>query len=454
MRARSFIAVALVVAAARPAGAQQARTVTLAEAIRLSQQLQPGMIAAEQNVRLAEMQYRQTVAAFLPSLSTSLTTSRSGGSRASQFGVPTSVEAFYSSRIGLNANWDLFTGFRRGAQRRMAGATTDQREASLTLQQYGTILTTQQAYYVALADSELVLVAMSALRAADEQLKLTTERLRLGATTRSDSLRASVNYGTAELALINAQANLRFAQATLARQIQVDGLVTPVSDTSLFTRLAPLDTAALMREALEGAPSVRQADAAVNIARASKGVARSAWLPTMSLALSNTWLAGNGTTVIRDPNTGAIIDTVGPTNVPFGSGAAGYLSGWTVSLSVSYPIFNNLTRETNSVSADVSFQSAVAAQRDARLAVTTSLTQYFAALTSAQASIDVGNLNVAAATEDLRMQTERYRLGAATILDVLTSQSTLDQARVSLVQSRYNYLTARAQIEAVIGRSL
>lgn len=450
MRVRYLPIVALGLAA-RPALAQQARTVTLAEAIRLSVQNQPGMVSAEQNVRLAEMQYRQTVAAFLPSVSTSLTTSRSGGSRASQFGVPTNVESFYSSRLGITANWDLFTGFRRGAQRKMAGATTNQREASLTLQQYSTILTTQQAFFIALADSELVGVAASQLRAADEQLKLTTERLRLGATTRSDSLRASVNYGTAEVAMITAQSNLRFAQATLARQIQVDGLVTPVTDSTLFNRVAPLDTAALMKEALETAPSVRQAEAAVAIARASKAVSRSAWLPTMSLSLGNTWLAGNGTTVIRDPNTNAIVDTLGPTNFPFGGQ---YLSGWNLSLSVSYPLFNNLTRETNAVSSDVNFQSAVAAERDARLAISTTLTQYFAGLASAQARIDVGVLNVAAATEDLRMQTERYRLGAATILDVLTSQTTLDQARVSLVQARYDYLTARAQIEAVIGRSL
>ncbi|HEY2806101.1 MAG TPA: TolC family protein [Gemmatimonadales bacterium] len=452
MRSRLLlVALASLAVAVRPAAAQQTRTVTLADAIRLSVQLQPSMVGAEQNVRLAEMQYRQTEAAFLPSLSTSLTTSRSGGSRASQFGVPTNVEAFYSSRLGITANWDLFTGFRRGYQRRMAGATTDQREATLHGQQYATILATEQAFYLALADSELVGVAASQLRAADEQLKLTSERLRLGATTRSDSLRASVAYGTAEVALITAQSNLKFAQATLARAIQVDGFVTPVSDTMLFARVPNLDTAALMREALEGAPTVLQATANTAIARAGKGVSRAAWLPTVSLALGNTWLAGNGTTVIRDANTNAIIDTLGPTNVPFGGN---YLAGWNVSLSVSYPLFNNLTRETNSVSSDVTFQTAVAAERDARLAVSTTLTEYFAALQSAQARIDVGVVNVAAATEDLRMQTERYRLGAATILDVLTSQATLDQARVSLVQARYDYLTARAEIEAVLGRSL
>jgi outer membrane protein TolC len=52
------------------------------------------------------------------------------------------------------------------------------------------------------------------------------------------------------------------------------------------------------------------------------------------------------------------------------------------------------------------------------------------------------------------MQRERYRLGAVTIIEVLTSQGNLDQAQVDLVQARYDYLVARAQIEAVVGHSL
>jgi outer membrane protein TolC len=62
--------------------------------------------------------------------------------------------------------------------------------------------------------------------------------------------------------------------------------------------------------------------------------------------------------------------------------------------------------------------------------------------------------NVAAATEDLRVQNERYRVGAATILDLLTSQTALTTAEQNLVQARLDYLVARAQVEAVVGRTL
>ena len=49
---------------------------------------------------------------------------------------------------------------------------------------------------------------------------------------------------------------------------------------------------------------------------------------------------------------------------------------------------------------------------------------------------------------------ERYRLGMATIIDVLASQISLEQAEVDIVRSRLDYLVAKAQIEALIGREL
>ena len=83
-----------------------------------------------------------------------------------------------------------------------------------------------------------------------------------------------------------------------------------------------------------------------------------------------------------------------------------------------------------------------------------SLTARLAELESARIQIDITATSLQAATEDLRVNQERYRVGAATIVDVLSSQEALSQAEVDVVQARYNYVVAKAQIEALIGRSL
>jgi outer membrane protein TolC len=437
------------------AGAQELRRVTLAEALVLAAQTQPAMVAARQDIRVANAQERQTAATFLPSLTTNLNTSRSGGARATQFGSPATVTSFYNSRLSLSANWELFTGFRRGAQRTAARATSEQRDATLLRQEYAIALATKQAFFLALANRELVGVSETRLRRAQEQLNLVSERLRLGATTRSDSLRARVEYGNAQLQLVEAQSNLRTAQANLSRAVGVAGLVDAAPDTALEARIAALDTVAVRREALANAPSIREADATVAAAQAQTRVSRAAYMPSVSLAASNSWLAGiqggvqyTAFDTLRRPTDSIIVS---PTNTPFGGR---YVSGWTVSLGVSFPIFNNLTRETNAITSDAALRSAEARARDARLLLDANLTQAFAALEAAASRIDIARISLTAAEEDLRLQRERYRLGASTIFEVLTSQVAADQAQVDLVRARYDYLVARAQLEAYVGHSL
>jgi outer membrane protein len=80
--------------------------------------------------------------------------------------------------------------------------------------------------------------------------------------------------------------------------------------------------------------------------------------------------------------------------------------------------------------------------------------QYLGALRTAQQQIAIQVAAVAAAEEDIRVQQQRYELGASTQLDVLTSQSQLVQARLSLIQARFNYRVAKAQLEALVGRTL
>ena len=77
-----------------------------------------------------------------------------------------------------------------------------------------------------------------------------------------------------------------------------------------------------------------------------------------------------------------------------------------------------------------------------------------AAVRTAQARILLQQATIDAAKEDLRVQQQRYALGASTLLDVLTSQTTLDAARSALIQARQDVRIARAQLEALIGRDL
>jgi outer membrane protein len=124
------------------------------------------------------------------------------------------------------------------------------------------------------------------------------------------------------------------------------------------------------------------------------------------------------------------------------------------SVRMNFPIFNGLSREQQVVTAGIAEQNAEAQLRDARLNARQQMVQQYGNYKTAQARVEIQQASVLAGEEDLRVQQERYNLGAGTLLDLITSQSTLITARQALIQARLDARTAKAQIEALVGRDL
>jgi outer membrane protein len=161
--------------------------------------------------------------------------------------------------------------------------------------------------------------------------------------------------------------------------------------------------------------------------------AKSQYYPTLSTSLN---YSGSGTAAVYGFN-----------NNPYP-----YTRG--INFNVSYPIFNRFQRENAVAAAQISRENAEAQVRDARLFAQQSIITALASLRNAEETMRVQQINVRASEEDLRVVQQRYNLGAGTLLDVLTSQSALVNARQQLIQARLNYRNARAQIEAAIGREI
>jgi outer membrane protein len=252
-----------------------------------------------------------------------------------------------------------------------------------------------------------------------------------GVATRSDSLRGIVLVNNAQLALLTAQSSLSTANAELTRLV---GSQTPITadTTSLHETMGALPDSAVLVSLAEDGPAVRQARANLAAAKQLRSASKTSYLPTLNANYSR---SGSG---------------VGN----FGLGADPYTYNGRLTFSASYPIFNGWQREEAVVRADVAEDIANSQLRDAQLAATSSLASYIGALRGAAERVEVQQATVAAADEDLRVQQQRYNIGASTLLDVLTSQTTLAQARLALISARYDYRIARAQIEALIGRDL
>ena len=409
-------------------------SVTLTEALRLADRVQPDVVRAESGVRTAGAQRRSAWGAYLPTLSASSSASSffsEGTSRIDPVtGQLTSGNSSNRSlSTSLSANVDLFTGFRRGAEMRAARANEEAANASLIDAHFQQALNTTNQFLDALAAAQLVQVREASVRRAEEQLKTSIAKLRAGSATRSDSLRSLVTLGNTRLDLITTQAQLAGAEANLARLIGRTGRVKAQDDSAFYATVAPIDTQAVRVEAESKSPRVRSAVANASAARAGVRSARSAYWPSLNLSANTSW---NGSQ--RDDYT--------------------LLNQRQLSLSLRWNLFNGFDRELTIAQREADQDVAEADASDAQRAVEAELITRLAELEAARQRIDITKVSVAAATEDLRVQQERYRLGASTIVDLLTSQEALNQAEVDVVNARFDYLRAKAQLEALIGRRL
>ena len=419
--------------AAFPLRAQD-RVVTLADAIKLAERTQPSMVQAQGDVRTAAAQRRNAWGTFLPSLSASSSASEffsEGTSRVDPITgqLTTGNSTNRSVSTSLSASVDLFTGFRRGAELQAAKAGQVQADASLVDTRFQQALATTNVFFDALSAAQLVGVREASVRRAEEQLKVAVSKLHAGSATRSDSLRSLVTLGTARLNLIEARTDLATAEANLARQIGDVGRIRAADDSSFHRVLTTIDTVGLRTEAESRSPRIQTAVATASVARANVRASRSAYWPSLTLGANTGWNASRN----NDYD---------------------FLNQRGVSLQLSWQLFNRFDRELAIAQREASFDVAQATAEDERRAVQAELTARLAELDAAHSKIDITVTSVAAATEDLRVQQERYRLGASTIVDVLTSQEALNQAEVDVVNARFDYLRAKAQLDALIGRTL
>ena len=409
-----------------------ARPISLDEAVRLAQRNAPQAVQARGQLRTSRAGVRSSYSAFLPNVNLSMGSAWQQGQRIGPQGNLidfTGPPKSYSD--GVTLSMELFDGGRRFFDLRSARAEVGAADANDVLQQYQVSLNVKQQYFNVLAAREAEEAAKAELEQAEQQLRVAAARVSAGAATKSDSLRSVVLVGNARLALLTARNNLQVASASLTRLVATPFPVTAAPDSSLDAPVAAPDSIALLQLAEDG-PAVRQARAQLRAASATAKAARTPYLPTISASFNR---GGSG----FDSRFGF-------------DGTYAYANSFR--LSASYPLFNQLQREQQVVRANVAEDVAEAMLRDARLRARQELTQYLGLLRTAQQRIEIQQVTVAAAEEDLRVQQQRYTLGASTLLDVLTSQSQLNQARSGLIAARYDYRVARAQLEALVGRDL
>ena len=129
-------------------------------------------------------------------------------------------------------------------------------------------------------------------------------------------------------------------------------------------------------------------------------------------------------------------------------------SPWSIRAAIRLPIFNGFQRELR-------VEQSIAARNNARtnvrareLQLNAEVTGAYLTLNTALKSIALQEQNAARARDELRLTEERYRVGAATFLDVTQARATYERAESDRINAVYDYHKAFAALESAVGRPL
>jgi len=410
-----------------PQGSDSIMVVTLADALRRAANVDPNYVAALRNIVDAKWQQRAAYAAFIiPATALSVNQTRSN-EQVFNFGTGDFANRLTQAQIDMRLN--LFSGLSKFFEAGRAGATVAAADANELQARFQTALLTESDYYDVLAQRELQRVAEERVRRAEEQFAIARARVLGGAAVQTDSLQLLLELTRARVDLLRQRATLRVARIELGRRIGVPGPVDAAPLDTLPSGPLPITEQQAVREALQEGPRYRAAQAGAQAAARAYSAVMGQYLPRVDLFA--TYQAFGDEFFLPDDS-----------------------RRWIYGFSINFPIWNNAQREIQLSQAKSNREVARALRDDIGREVRRDVVAAYEVFETARASADLAEVAVVVALENMRVNQERYRVGATTTLDLLTAQVSLVESEATLVQALQAERLALAGLEALLGRRI
>jgi outer membrane protein TolC len=332
---------------------------------------------------------------------------------------------------GLRLNQSIFNGGYNWANLNNARAGEKGAYADYQLSQQAVVLTIKQDCYELLKAETLLDVQKDAVKRSEEQMNMAKARYDLGSASLSDYLKAKVQLGNDNLALITAENSLKLAQANLNNALGID--LNPPVDVSaeLGYQKLDVDLNQVIQQKLGVHPEIRKAESLVNQAKSGINMARSALLPSISFDGNYSWSDG------RTPESWAnwkVNDS------------------WRIGITIGLNIFDGFQSIANIQRGKAGLRSAEENLEQKKRDVELEIRQAYLAVREAEQKIEVTQEALKAAEQDLKLTQEKYNLGAASMLELLDAGVSYKTVKNNEVNALYDYNLAVAWFEKAMGK--
>lgn len=396
--------------------------------------LQKHALASNQSLKQAEAQYRQASAlvssaraSFWPTVSASLSATRSGRYSSSSGSIVSGGTVIgggggstisKSYQLPVTASWepDLWGSVRRQVEGDVANAQAS--AATLANTRLSLQATLAQTYFqLRIVDEQKRLLddTVDAYRRAEQ---LTENQYKVGVAARADVIQAQTQLKSAQVQAIDlgiARAQYEHALAVLVGKTPAEFALAPVKGFALKPPTIPVG---LPSQLLERRPDVAVAERAAAQANAQVGVATAAWFPSLTLSASGGYSNSVWSQLLEAPS-----------------------RYWSLGPRIAETLFDGGARRAQNAQARAAWDAAVANYRQVSLAAFQNVEDQIAALRILEQEAQAQGEAVQLSEQSLKIATNQYRAGLVSYLNVVTAQNTAysnERAAITLLGTRLN----------------
>lgn len=381
------------------------------------------------NESLSEDVYKQSKMERLPNLSASFgetyTYSHDAGSD-------------WSGNYSLNTDITIYKGGYINNNIKKSKLSAEQ-SAYLTAQ-YDNDLTIQvlQSFLTALGNEELLKYQDAVLNASEEQLRQGKSRFETGEILESDLMLLKAQYENDRNNILEATINLNnslnvlkgLMSLDLSQQIEIIYL-----DDSLLEQIGIMPSEEeMIKRSFETLPELRISDYNVEIAEVGVSIARSAYIPTLSL--------------------GASIGTGHMNNFSnYGTQISDRLNEQ-VGISLNVPIYNRNRTKSSVTQSRIALQQAELERKQTELDVRQTLIQEYQSVVAAESKFHSSQISRDAYESSFNTYRLMFEQGTITAVELLQQQNNYISAMNNYIQSKYSFILKRKVLDVFMGISI
>lgn len=408
---------------------------TLGKAIEIALAENPTIRVADKDVELKKVADKEAWQSLLPTLDASLSFSHSikvaemkiGGNKI-KFGQ----DGTSTATGGLTLNLPLFAPAvyqnMKLTKEDIMLAQEKARSSRLDL-----INQVTKAYYAALLAKDSYGVMQKSYNTSKENYDVVNNKYKVGSVSEYDKISAEVQMRNMNSSVVSAQTGLNLALL----QLKVLMGVTANVDVNIQDSLNRYESELLLPQitpeelSLSGNSSMRQLDHNAKLLERTRKILKTNFMPTAALQLTGQYQS------VSNPDWNLFKYQYSPSS--------------TLAFSVSVPIFHasSWTKlKSNRIQLAQLEDTRMNTQRQLGVAVES----YKSNMASSIAQVESNKEAVSQADKAVAISSKRYEVGRGTILELNQSETARTQAELTYVQSIYDYLTNRADLDFTLGR--